>query len=561
MNTLEYPVSLNPLDATMGFTRDQAVSNLMSAFERIWRETWRRYMTYFSNQEPDLIIGTPIGDQAHPWSTLPPPWQRTDPDWKFGSRRTHAWKRCLPIREQPVSLNLAHHRGIIVGTAEQGVDMSLLRLATNAARHSWKVILFDALGSETRAATFLAAMRQAGHQEIRVFPHQPYDGWRGAPEQVCQRLLQVAPSYRVPTHQYLTAVCLSTILSKTKVTSMDELVRRLADLLPPWRLGPLQPAPHFSAKLRAVRPADLAELLLRFEALSTLLGNSLDGTWSYKDVDAAYLSFNVCGRPLEARTQATFLLADLASYLTETSGGAEHVLLLVNGPELLFDSKQLVPLLASIGHLGGSAFLALPSTKDLETTRLLSHAQTVILHRNTVALDDLSLLLPWDSHGSSTMKAIERLPDNECFVIHHGHVEHARLDPVNIPPGSIRHMSVFGPSKNPTTQATWGEASPHVFPPFRLPIEPPDDDLDTTFPFYLEHFDLAGATLPLPDEEVEKENPLPGASPAQTALPTKARRLSRGKRHTGKKTENGALPSKSEADPTGACPEDEDLLR
>jgi hypothetical protein len=468
----------------------------------------------------------------------------------------------LPIREQPVFLNLAHHRGIIVGTAEQGVDMSQLRLATNAARHSWKVVLFDALGSETRAATFLAAMRQAGHQEIRVFPHEPYDGWRGDPEQVCQRLLQVTPSYRVPSHQYLTAVCLSTVLSKTKVASMDELVRRLANLLPPKRLIPLQAAPHLSATLRAVRPADLAEPLLRFEALSTLLGNSLNGTWSYKDVDAAYFSFNVCGRPLEARTQATFLLADLASYLTETSRGAEHVLLLVNGPELLFDSKQLVPLLASIGHLGGSAFLAFHSTEDLETTHLLSHAQTVILHRNTVAQDDLSLLLPWDSHCSSSMKAIERLPDNECFVIHHGRIEHARLDPVNIPPVSIRHAhtSVFGPSKKPTAQPTWGEASPHVFPPFRLPIEPPDDDLDT-FPFCLENLDLAGATLPLPGEGVEKENPLPGASPAQTALPTKARRRTRGKRHTGKEKENGTLPSKSEADPTSACSADEDLLR
>jgi len=49
MNTLEYTVSLNPLDATMGFTRDQAVSNLMSAFERIWHETWGPRMAYFLN--------------------------------------------------------------------------------------------------------------------------------------------------------------------------------------------------------------------------------------------------------------------------------------------------------------------------------------------------------------------------------------------------------------------------------------------------------------------------------------------------------------------------------
>ncbi|GCE50591.1 hypothetical protein EI42_04410 [Thermosporothrix hazakensis] len=42
-----YPVGLNPLDATMGFTRDQAVSNLMSCFERVWQEFWGPRMAYF----------------------------------------------------------------------------------------------------------------------------------------------------------------------------------------------------------------------------------------------------------------------------------------------------------------------------------------------------------------------------------------------------------------------------------------------------------------------------------------------------------------------------------
>lgn len=45
----QFPVALNPLDASMGFTRDQAVSNLMSAFERIWHETWGPRMSYFLN--------------------------------------------------------------------------------------------------------------------------------------------------------------------------------------------------------------------------------------------------------------------------------------------------------------------------------------------------------------------------------------------------------------------------------------------------------------------------------------------------------------------------------
>lgn len=45
----QYPVALNPLDASMGFTRDQAVSNVMSSFQEIWRDFWGPRMAYFLN--------------------------------------------------------------------------------------------------------------------------------------------------------------------------------------------------------------------------------------------------------------------------------------------------------------------------------------------------------------------------------------------------------------------------------------------------------------------------------------------------------------------------------
>ena len=49
MTETQFPVALNPLDASMGFTRDQAVSNLMSSFQKIWAEQWGPRMGYFLN--------------------------------------------------------------------------------------------------------------------------------------------------------------------------------------------------------------------------------------------------------------------------------------------------------------------------------------------------------------------------------------------------------------------------------------------------------------------------------------------------------------------------------
>jgi len=49
MTDTQFPVAINPLDASMGFTRDQAVSNLMSSFQKIWSEYWGPRMSYFLN--------------------------------------------------------------------------------------------------------------------------------------------------------------------------------------------------------------------------------------------------------------------------------------------------------------------------------------------------------------------------------------------------------------------------------------------------------------------------------------------------------------------------------
>ena len=52
----QFPVAVNPLDASMGFTRDQAVANLMSSFERIWSDFWGPRMAYFLRNVCLLLV-------------------------------------------------------------------------------------------------------------------------------------------------------------------------------------------------------------------------------------------------------------------------------------------------------------------------------------------------------------------------------------------------------------------------------------------------------------------------------------------------------------------------
>jgi hypothetical protein len=317
----------------------------------------------------------------------------------------------------------------------------MLRLATNAARHSWKVIQFDALGSHARAATFMAAMQQAGLQDIRVFPHEPYNGWQATPELLQQHLLNEMPFYRGPYQQHLAALCLSTLFADRPMTGLKDLFQALADLPLEMMVRTSQHSKTpFAKYLREVSRQEFADLAGRFGAFATLLGDSMDGEWSLGHVDAAYLSFEAITHPLRAHTQATLLLADLVRYLVDAGSSKKRVLLLLQHPELLFDlEEQIVPFLSSIERLGASVILEVGTPEDLGSSagHILSLAHTVVMHSSPA----------WWPYAQTIpgvripVQALTQLPRDECLVIQGGSVSRMRVDPVKVPTGTLQHAS------------------------------------------------------------------------------------------------------------------------
>jgi hypothetical protein len=413
------------------------------------------------------------------------------PPWQFGRKRVKGWRRWARVGEQPFFLAPSQHQGVVLGLCERGVDMSLLRLATNAARGGWKVICFDALGRDSQAATFLAAMQQAGRKPIHIFPHEPYAGWNGTPLQILERLLQVAAPGE-PYYQQIATLCLSACLSSGGQPShLDEIVRRLVDMLQPKRSVFSQLPPI----LRMVRPADLAGVPLRYGALARLIGDSLDGKWSFEHAEAAYFAFNAWSHPEQARALARFLLADLASYLTERAGGPERVLLLIKRPDLLFDLQRVAPLFAHMEHMGAGLFVAVRSAADLgsQATRILSNAQTLLVHRSsTFTPCEPYVSLPWWSTRSRFNGTVRHLSDDECLVIGGGEVSRIRLDPVVIEAADVlrAHTSLPPVQGRLPAQSTWGGSFP------LLSTFPPLDAFAS--PYWFEDLDKTGE-LGLPD--------------------------------------------------------------
>ena len=78
---------------------------------------------------------------------------------------------------------------LVLGASGSGKTETLLRLAWAVARASdWQVLFLDAKGDERTQRRFHALMRAAG-REARLFPREPYDGWRGEAREITNRLI------------------------------------------------------------------------------------------------------------------------------------------------------------------------------------------------------------------------------------------------------------------------------------------------------------------------------------------------------------------------------------
>jgi hypothetical protein len=91
--------------------------------------------------------------------------------------------RLLPVHRGRVVMPLARFEKtvLVIGAPGSGKTETLLRLAEGVAEASdWSVFVIDAKGDQRTQRRFTQIMNHRGLRP-RLFPEQPYDGWRGGP--------------------------------------------------------------------------------------------------------------------------------------------------------------------------------------------------------------------------------------------------------------------------------------------------------------------------------------------------------------------------------------------
>jgi hypothetical protein len=420
--------------------------------------------------------------------------------------------RCLFVLP---TAELSKH-GVVIGKSGSGKSETLLRLAVAAARIlRWQVIMIDGKGDHEAGLRFLAAMKSAGIQNVKMFPVEAYNGWVGSQEALLSRLLAVE-EYRDTHYRAIAENLLRLAISAPgqPISNSAELLLRL-NLTNEVLLGLYAGNSEVEAYLTYYGKRDPLGVYNRYAALLAKLGGKLDGEWSFDSVDAAYISLDGLALSGIVSGLGRYYVEDFANYAGQRKPLERRVLFLFD--ELGAIDANLANMFERVRSRGVSVYVSGQSDHSIayrgmiqNAERILSAATTIILHASNdpdriigragtlYTIEEISVVEGDEATGRGSLRlaespkvdanVIRQLATGEVYIIAHGKAHQVRVMPVligskemadaqifahparsNLPlqPGPVKPVSTPGKL---TPSAKMAEKSP-------LLLSPPEEDV------------------------------------------------------------------------------------
>jgi hypothetical protein len=296
-------------------------------------------------------------------------------------------ERALPVAGRNVLLSQARlcRHVLVCGATGAGKTETVMRLAWVVAKESGAPVFYlDGKGDKQGAERFCGLMADAG-RETRVFPNKPFDGWRGAPHEIQGRLMEIidyssdgpAAWYRDVAKTTLRLVCEH---PQGPPRSSAAVLARMDHAL-------LAAAHPGSSAVAALKPAQVAQVRLRYEAFFGQTRGALDGSWAWEDTQAAYILLDSLALKEETSGLARFLFEDFAHYFSnaDRKPRGQFCLLIVDEFSALASSSGMAARVEQARGFNTGLVLA-PQVvagmgDDTEAERILGSVETVICHR------------------------------------------------------------------------------------------------------------------------------------------------------------------------------------
>jgi hypothetical protein len=296
-------------------------------------------------------------------------------------------ERALPVAGRNVLLSQARlcRHVLVCGATGSGKTETVMRLAWAVAKETdAPVFYFDGKGDRETAERFCGVMADAGRQ-TRVFPNEPFDGWRGAPHEIQGRLTEIidystdgpAAWYRDVAKTTLRLVCEH---PQGPPRSSAAVLARMDHAL-------LAAAHPGSSAVAALKPAQVEQVRLRYEAFFGSTRGTLDGSWAWEDTQAAYILLDSLALKEEVTGLARFLFEDYAHYFSNANRKprGQFCELIVDEFSALASRAGMAARVEQARGFNAGLVLA-PQVvagmgDEVEAERIVGSVETVICHR------------------------------------------------------------------------------------------------------------------------------------------------------------------------------------
>ena len=401
-----------------------------------------------------------------------------------------SWQQRGLVVPPPGQLGLAT---LLIGAPGAGKTVCIERLSYLAARERRHEVVLDAKGghdglAQGVVAAYLAAWPNA---RVRLFPQEPLDIWRGTPQQVVNRLVNVWDwSPESAYYREIATVALRLALGQPgpPCTSTDELVARLdyGTLTRVWK------GRRAESSLVEGLKDKLADVQLRVANLVAALGPSFDGAWSWEDCDLAVVTVPSMVASLDADACLRVLLADVGHFtMARKQPGAPSLIVVDEFSAIQGGRRAAIDLLERSRGAGTGVVLAGQSAVSLgdedERARLLAAASAQIIFRTPMPAELAALAgservaeAAWQAEEGDltgrqtiTMRARGRVDQDqvrgartgEAHIISAGRVARARIIRTAVPEDATTRAVELVAGERPALDAQ----SAHELPPESAP--------------------------------------------------------------------------------------------
>lgn len=364
-------------------------------------------------------------------------------------------------------LALVARPSVVLGEGGSGKTESLLKIASLVATvYGFDIIYVDAKGDDDLAARFVATMRKAGKQSIRLFPTSSYYGWTGDTRALYNRLMAVQ-TYSEPYYENMAGMMLDLALNTPSKTP-----RRSTELLQNLTLEHLKIGyrglPEQS-ELDRIKPEDANGVYNRYRAFFRALHGKLDSGFTFDETDAAYIKLDTVAFAKEAGSIGRYLVEDIAHYITVRKPRKKRVLIIIDEVSALA-IENIANLSERLRSFGGAVMLACQSEEGLaktqdERNRILKTSHMLLLHTSNApeklierAGKHKAVNTGWSMHseegtGYATVNMKDeyiippddarRLNVGECFVIAQGYGYKVHVAPIQTDAASLADAQEF----------------------------------------------------------------------------------------------------------------------